>query len=178
MLKTLAAGIGLLLAMAGFVVALAIAAPQRDTYKLNATLQARFEVPKPQGVPVGATGLFSGSAVEQANDRARVTWRLTFSNLSGRAMAAHIHAGRVGRAGNVMAALCGPCRSGQRGSTMVSHAQLRVIRAGRAYVNVHTRKNAAGEIRGQMKAREVTGSGTDSTTTSTETTQPPPPPYP
>ena len=178
MLKTLAAGIGLVLAVAGFLVAVAIAAPQRDTYKLTANLKARFEVPKPQGVPVGATGLFTGTAVEQANDRARVTWRLTFSNLSGRAIAAHIHAGRVGRAGGVMAALCGPCRNGQRGITMISHAQLRTIRAGRAYVNVHTRKNAAGEIRGQVKAREGTGSGTDSTTTTTETTQPPPPPYP
>ena len=178
MLKTLAAGIGLVLAVSGLVVAFALAAPQRDTYKLTANLKARFEVPRPQGVPAGATGLFTGTAVEQANDRARVTWRLTFSNLSGRAMAAHIHAGRVGRAGRVMVALCGPCRSGQRGSTMVSHAQLRTIRAGRAYVNVHTRANAAGEIRGQVKSREGTGSGTDSTTTSTETTQPPPPPYP
>ncbi|HKX48510.1 MAG TPA: CHRD domain-containing protein [Gaiellaceae bacterium] len=175
MLKTLTAGVGLVLAVAGFLVALAIAAPQRDTYKLTANLKARFEVPKPQSVPVGATGLFTGSAVERANDRAKVTWRLTFSNLSGRAMAAHIHAGRVGRAGGVMVALCGPCRSGQRGTTMISHAQLRAIRAGRTYVNVHTRRNAAGEIRGQVKAREGAGSGTDSTTTTTtETTQPPP----
>ena len=175
MLKTLTAGVGLVLAVAGFLVALAIAAPQRDTYKLTANLKPRFEVPKPQSVPVGATGLFTGSAVERANDRARVTWRLTFSNLSGRAMAAHIHAGRVGRAGGVMVALCGPCRSGQRGTTMISHAQLRAIRAGRTYVNVHTRRNAAGEIRGQVKAREGAGSGTDSTTTTTtETTQPPP----
>lgn len=178
MLKTLAAGITLALAVAGFLVAFAIASPQRDTYKLTANLKARFEVPKPQGVPVGATGLFTGTVVEQANDRARVTWRLTFSTLSGRAMAAHIHAGRVGRAGSVMTALCGPCRSGQRGTAMISHAQLRTIRAGRAYVNVHTRRNAAGEIRGQVKAREGAGSGTDSTTTTTETTQPPPPPYP
>ena len=179
MLKTLAAGIGLVLALAGLMAALALAGPQRDTYKLTANLKARFEVPKPRGVPAGATGLFTGTAIEQANDRARVTWRLTFSKLSGRAMAAHIHAGRVGRAGNVVVALCGPCRSGQRGSTMVSHAQLRTIRAGRAYVNVHTRSNAAGEIRGQVKAREGTGSGTGSTTTTTtETTQPPPPPYP
>lgn len=178
MLKSFAAGIGVVLAVAGFLVALAIAAPQQDTYKLTASLKARFEVPKPQGVPVGATGLFTGTAVEQANDRARVRWRLTFSNLSGRAQAAHIHAGRVGRAGSVMAALCGPCRTGQRGTTMISHAQLRAIRAGRTYVNVHTRRNAAGEIRGQVKAREGAGSGTDSTTTTTTTETTQPPPYP
>jgi hypothetical protein len=61
---------------------------------------------------------------------------------------------------------------------MISHAQLRAIRAGRTYVNVHTRRNEAGEIRGQVKTRAGAGSGTDSTTTTTETTQPPPPPYP
>ena len=35
------------------LVALAIAAPQKDTYKLTANLKARFEVPRPTGVPVG-----------------------------------------------------------------------------------------------------------------------------
>lgn len=177
MLKTLSAVIGLALAAAGVLVAFAIAAPQKDTYRLTAGLKARFEVPKPKRVPVSATGRFTGTAVEQANDRARVTWRLTFSNLSGRATAAHIHTGRVGRAGGVMVALCGPCRSGQRGTAMISHAQLRTIRAGRAYVNVHTPRNAAGEIRGQVRATEGGGTGTGTTST-TDTTQPPPPPYP
>ena len=69
-----------------------------------------------------------------------------------------------------MVALCGPCRNGQRGTAMISHAQLRTIRAGRAYVNVHTRKNGAGEIRGQLKATEGGGSGTGSTST-TDTTR-------
>jgi CHRD domain len=175
MLKTLSVGLGLALAAAGFTVALAIAAPQDDTYRLNAGLNARVEVPKPQGVPTGASGRFTGTVVEQGNDRARVTWRLTFSRLSGRAVAAHIHAGRVGKAGGVLAALCGPCRSGQRGTAMISHAQLRTIRAGRTYVNVHTPKNPAGEIRGQLRATEGGGSGTSSTsTTGTTTTEPPP----
>jgi hypothetical protein len=177
MLKPLSVVTGAPLAVAGFMVAFAIAAPAEDTYKLTASLKPRFEVPKPQGAPAGATGRFTGNAVEQENDRARVTWRLTFSNLSGRAVAAHIHSGRVGRAGRVMVALCGPCRNGQRGTATISHAQLRTIRAGRAYVNVHTRKNGAGEIRGQLKATEGGGSGTGSTST-TDTTQPPPPPYP
>ena len=160
-----------------FVAGLALAAPQKDAYKLTANLKARFEVPKPQGVPTGATGLFTGTAVELENDRARLTWRLTFSKLSGRAGAAHIHAGKVGKAGGVIVALCGPCRNGQRGNTSISHAQLRSIRAGRTYVNVHTAKNAAGEIRGQVKASETSGGSTDSAPPPTDTT-PPPNPYP
>ena len=133
---------------------LALAAPQKGTYNLTANLRSRFEVPKPTGVPNGAVGLFTGKVVEQDSDRATLTWRLAFSKLSGPAAAAHIHVGKAGKAGDVMLALCGPCKNGQRGAATITHAQLRTIRTGGAYVNVHTAKNAAGEIRGQVKASE------------------------
>ena len=133
---------------------IALAAAQGDSYKVSATLKARSEVPRPTGVPAGATGSFTGTAVELANDKARVTWKLTFSHLSGNAIAAHIHLGKPGKAGPVVLALCGPCRSGQRGSGMLTHAQLNRLEAGGAYVNVHTAKNAAGEIRGQVKVSD------------------------
>jgi len=159
-----------------FAAGLAFAAQQKDTYKVTANLKARFEVPKPQGVKVGATGFFTGRAVELANDRARLTWRLTFSKLTGRAIAAHIHSGKVGKAGPVMVALCGPCSNGQRGTATISHRQLRAIELGRTYVNVHTVKNAGGEIRGQTKASETAGGddgGTSSQPTETTTTTTP-----
>jgi hypothetical protein len=176
MKKAFGVTIAVVLVLAGYAVAgLALAAPEKETYNLTGNLKARFEVPKPKGVPAGATGLFTGKAVELSDDQGRLTWRLTFSKLSGRAVAAHIHNGRAGKAGGVMVALCGPCRNGQRGSTAISHAQLRAIRAGRTYVNVHTAKNAAGEIRGQVKAAEG-GSSSDSTPTTT--TSEPTYPYP
>jgi CHRD domain-containing protein len=159
-----------------FAAGLAFAAQQKDTYKVTANLKARFEVPKPQGVKVGATGFFTGRAVELANDRARLTWRLTFSKLTGRAIADHIHSGKVGKAGPVMVALCGPCSNGQRGTATISHRQLRAIELGRTYVNVHTVKNAGGEIRGQAKASETAGGddgGTSSQPTETTTTTTP-----
>jgi hypothetical protein len=151
MLKALAASAVTALALAG----LTLAAPQKDTYNLTANLKARSEVPRPTGVPVGATGLFTGKVVELENDKAKLTWRLTFAKLSGPAGAAHIHVGKLGKAGAVMVALCGPCRSGQRGTATLTHAQFAKIEAGSTYVNVHTTKNAAGEIRGQVKASEV-----------------------
>jgi len=151
MLKALAVSAVAALALVG----LAAGAPQKETYNLTANLKARFEVPKPTGVPVGATGLFTGKTVELANDKAKLTWRLTFSKLSGAAGAAHIHAGKPGKAGAVMIPLCGPCHSGQRGTATITHAQLTKIEAGGTYVNVHTDKNAAGEIRGQLKASEA-----------------------
>lgn len=173
MLKPLVVALATALALVG----LAAAAPQKDTYKLTANLKARFEVPKPKNVPAGATGLFTGNAVELENDRVSLTWRLSFTKLSGRAAAAHIHVGKPGKAGRVLIALCGPCRTGQRGTTTISHAQLRTIRAGTAYVNVHTARNAAGEVRGQLKASEApSGSGSDPAPPPSD--PPPAPPYP
>ena len=155
----------------GVVVAsLATAAPQKDSYTLTANLKPRFEVPKPTGVPVGATGLFTATAVELANDKARLTWRLTFSKLSGRAAAAHIHKGRAGKSGPLLVSLCGPCRNRQRGSATITHAQLRAIESGATYVNVHTPKNAAGEIRGQVKVAASSDDSSSSTTNETTTT--------
>ena len=133
---------------------IALAAAQKDSYKVSSTLKARTEVPRPSGVPAGATGGFTGTAVELANDKARVTWKLTFSHLSGKAIAAHIHLGKPGKAGPVALALCGPCRSGQKGSGMLTHAQFAKLEAGGGYVNVHTAKNAGGEIRGQIKVSD------------------------
>ena len=152
---------------------LTLASPQATSYKLTSTLKASSEVPKPTGVRVGATGTFTGTAVVLASSRARITWKLTFSKLTGRAAAAHIHIGKVGKAGNVMVALCGPCNSGRRGTATISRTQLGTIRAGRAYVNIHTAKNAAGEIRGQVKAGKPTVSGPPPPAPPA----PPPPPY-
>ena len=99
-MKTLAAALIATLALVG----VASAVPQKDTFTLSATLRARFEVPKPAGVPAGAAGSFTGKVVELANDRARLTWRLTFTKLSGRALQSHVHIGKLGKAGNVLVA--------------------------------------------------------------------------
>jgi hypothetical protein len=132
---------------------LTLAAGQATSYKLTSTLKASTEVPKPTGVRPGAAGTFTGTAVQAtANGRATLTWKLTFSKLTGAVGSAHIHIGKPGKAGNVMVALCGPCRSGRGGSAGLTNAQLKTIRAGGAYVNLHTAKNAAGEIRGQVRA--------------------------
>jgi hypothetical protein len=159
----------LVVAAAALVLGGVAGAAPSATYKLEASLTARAEVPRPVGVPARATGSFTGRAVEVANARARLTWRLAFRRLSGRAAAAHIHTGKAGKAGGVMVPLCGPCRSGQRGTARITRAQLRTIRAGKAYVNVHTARNPAGEIRGQVRATR-TSSGSEGS--------PPPPPEP
>jgi hypothetical protein len=120
----------------------------------RAAMNARQEVPRPRSA-AGARGAFSISAAKSGNT-ARITWRLTFSGLTGRAIAAHIHLGARGRAGRVIVPLCGPCRSGVRRTVTVRGATLAALESGRAYVNVHTRRNAPGEIRGQIPALALT----------------------
>jgi hypothetical protein len=160
-----------------FAAGLAFAAQQKDTYKVTANLKARFEVPKPQGVKVGATGLFTGQGgrVGERPRAAHVAPDVLEADRPGDRRPTSIPA-RSGRPGPVMVALCGPCSNGQGGTATISHRQLRAIELGRTYVNVHTVKNAGGEIRGQMKASETAGGddgGTSSQPTETTTTTTP-----
>lgn len=115
------------------------------------TLNSRQEVPKPKGNVRRAQGTFT-AAVTTTGTTGRIVWRLSFSRLTGRAMAAHIHTGGRGKAGPVVVALCGPCRSGVRRNVELTASVLSALEAGRAYVNVHTARNPAGEIRGQIAA--------------------------
>ena len=89
-----------------------------------------------------------GRAIERER---RLTWRLTFSHLTGSALASHIHLGKPGKAGPVAITLCGPCKNGQKGVSTATKPQFKAIESGSAYVNIHTKKNAAGEILGQIK---------------------------
>lgn len=144
--------VGAALLAAVVITGLAAGAAQKsETYKLSAKLTAGAEVPKPKGVPAAAKGSFTGTTVEPKSGPVKLTWKLTFSGLSGKAVAAHIHLGVKGKAGNVLVALCGPCKSGQTGKAVVARSVEHALEAGKTYVNVHTPKNAGGEIRGQVK---------------------------
>jgi len=111
------------------------------TYSYRATLTPKQEVPAPKAPAKAA----------EKGAKATIRWTLTFHGLSGKAAAAHIHTGKTGVAGPVMLALCGPCRTGLSGRGTLTHAQSEVLERRGAYVNVHTAKNAAGEIRGQLR---------------------------
>jgi len=144
MLKCIAAAAAVALATAG----LALAAGSAKV-TLSATLTPKAEVPAPKGA-AGASGSFRATVVATSST-VKVTYTLTFKGLTGPATASHIHVGKVGVAGPVAAALCGPCHTGQHGTVVVTKAQWAAIAKGGAYVNVHTAKNPGGEIRGQLK---------------------------
>jgi CHRD domain len=122
---------------------------------VKTSLRAAQERPKPKGNVRRARGTFTAT-ITRSGTSAIVAWRLTFSKLTGKAVAAHIHSGVRGKAGPVTVPLCAPCRNGASGRATVDASVLGALEAGRAYVNVHTRKNQAGEIRGQIAAVELT----------------------
>ncbi|MDT7877763.1 MAG: CHRD domain-containing protein [Candidatus Caldarchaeales archaeon] len=114
---------------------------------------------------------FGWARVLISEDGKSISYELTYYGLSGVTMA-HIHIGREGHVGGVAVWLCGgprpPCppSSGTVRGVITSSdvlaiggqgleagdldALIAAIRAGAAYVNVHTSNFPAGEIRGQL----------------------------
>jgi len=139
--------LGGVIAVVGVVAAVALAKPSMSSMNIKANLDTRQEVPKETGASISAGGSFSATVTGK-----KITWKLTFKHLTGPATAAHIHAGAKGKPGPVIVPLCGPCKSPASGSGVVSAAILKMLQNGSTYVNVHTTKNAGGEIRGQVKS--------------------------
>lgn len=135
----------LALAAVGSAVA-ATRAPVRQAkvVKLTAFLTVNQSIPTPTGAR--GSGKFTATVTGST-----IKWRMTFKGMTGAVGAAHIHSALAGKANPAPAAsLCGPCKSGQSGTATVSPAVLRKILGGATYVNLHTTKNAGGEIRGQI----------------------------
>ncbi len=138
--------------------------------RLTAGLDARQEVPGPKGTTSATRGSFTAT-LERKGRAGTLTWHLTFRQLTGNATAAHVHLAKRGRPGPVALALCGPCRSGARGSLKAKAGVVQALLTGGSYVNVHTARNPAGEIRGQIRAGStVPPPSTTTTTTTTSST--------
>ena len=127
------------------VASLASGHTNAKTLKFSASLNVGQEIPHAKGTKAGAIGHFDATL-----SGTTLTWTLTFAHLSGPATAAHIHTGVKGKSGPVLISLCGPCSSGAKGTATVTAAQVKLMKSGGLYVNVHTAKNPNGEIRGQI----------------------------
>lgn len=84
-----------------------------------------------------------------------VSWKVDITDAIDSVTAGHIHKGVADSAGGVIQSLSvtatGLDFTGTVavGSATVADSVLTLMRAGRAYVNIHTRVNGGGEIRGQ-----------------------------
>ena len=115
------------------------------TTNYTAKLNASQERPLPKATRTTASGTFTATLSGNT-----LTWKLTFAHLTGAATAAHIHLGAKGKSGAVLVPLCGPCKPQTSGTAKVTAATINAMAGGKTYVNVHTKKNPNGAIRGQL----------------------------
>jgi hypothetical protein len=125
------------------VAALSLAAAQKTVW--TAALSSGQEVPKQIVRDTAAHGLFKGTL-----SGTTLKWKLTYAKLTGPATMAHIHMAARGKSGDPVVTLCTPCTSGVTGTATLTAAELSAFKKHLLYVNVHTDKNPAGEIRGQL----------------------------
>lgn len=143
---------GLLVALAALGLA-AVAWGARAEFDVAATLSWQQVVPKPSHPVKRASGTLSGDLDHQLRE---LNWKLVYRSLSGRPTRAEIHVGKLGRRGPLLLSLCGPrakvvrCTSGLKGTTIVSKSAVLTLEAGNTYVQVYTRRNPSGELRGQI----------------------------
>jgi CHRD domain len=132
------------LAIASIAVLLAGTASAATT-KFSATLAAASEVP-----PSTSTG----SAVATVSlDTAthEITYDVTFSGFASEATAAHIHGpAEAGKNAGVLVPLGNNPASPIHGTAKLTPEQEQQLTAGLLYVNVHTKNNPSGAIRGQL----------------------------
>ncbi|WP_420456115.1 CHRD domain-containing protein [Rubrivirga sp.] len=123
-----------------------------DTFSF--TLRGDHEVP-----PVMTPAMGSGTATL---DGSTLTVTGTFTGLTGNYRASHVHAGAIGQNGPVVQGLSPTVNTDNRSGTFGAGSntyELRPtfadsVRAGLAYVNIHSDTFPAGEIRGQIGVDE------------------------
>jgi hypothetical protein len=124
--------------------ALAIATPAlAETVNFKANMSPSEEVP-----PTNSKGSGSLTATYDTSSK-KLTWKGSYSGLTGPATAAHFHAGEKGKNGGVQVPIA-PATSPMEGSATLNDQQAADLMAGKLYVNVHTAENKGGEIRGQL----------------------------
>jgi hypothetical protein len=113
--------------------------------KMKAVLDGKSEVPPNASVGKGTADLDYDPASK------KLSWKLTYSGLSGAATAAHFHGpAEAGKNAGVAVAIPNATSSPAEGSATLTDAQAADLMAGKYYVNVHTAANPGGEIRGQV----------------------------
>ena len=115
------------------------------TKSFHARLSGKAEVP-----PVSGTG--RGRATFKLDTATKtLTWHVSYKDLTGPAVAAHIHGpAAAGANAGVEVPFSNVGTSPFTGSATLTDAQIADLMSGKTYVNIHTAANKGGEIRGQI----------------------------
>jgi CHRD domain len=114
-----------------------------EVVNLKSSMNASSEVP-----PNSSNGTGALTATYDTSTK-KLSWKGSYSGLTGPATAAHFHTGEAGKNGGVAVPIT-PNTSPFEGSATLTDAQATDLLAGKWYVNVHTEANKGGEIRGQV----------------------------
>ena len=113
--------------------------------KMKVTLDSKSEVPPNTSAGTGTADVDYDAASKT------LTWKLTYSGLSGPATAAHFHGpAEAGKNAGVKVPIPNATASPAEGSATLTDEQAADLTAGKYYVNIHTAANPGGEIRGQV----------------------------
>ena len=133
-----------MLATLAFGAAIAFAGPAFAD-KMKAALDGKSEVPANASTGSGTADLDYDPASK------KLSWKLTYTGLSGPATAAHFHGpAEAGKNAGVAVAIPSATSSPVEGSATLADAQAADLVAGKYYINIHTAANPGGEIRGQV----------------------------
>ena len=116
-----------------------------ETMKFKATLDGSQQSP-----PVTTKGKGTATFTFDTTSK-KLSWNVKYSGLSGPAVAAHIH-GPADMGANADPVIpFKKLKSPIKGSATLTDAQAADLEAGKYYVNVHTKANPDGELRGQIE---------------------------
>ena len=129
---------------AAFVLA-GLTAAYADEVKYTAKLDGASETPPNNSMGTGAVEAQFDTSTKTLN------WTITYSGLSGPAIAAHFHGpAPVGKTAPPMVPITGALASPIKGSAKLTGAQATALTDGMMYFNIHTAAHKPGEIRGQL----------------------------
>jgi hypothetical protein len=111
---------------------------------LTAQMSGANEVPP---VASGGTGTVEATLNK---DTMLLTWKVTFSGLSGPAAAGHFHGPAAAGSNAGVVVPFTSTTSPIEGMATLTAAQMNDLLAGKWYANLHTAANKGGEIRGQV----------------------------
>jgi hypothetical protein len=113
--------------------------------KMKAALDGKAQVPPNTSAGTGTADIDYDPASK------KLSWKLSYSGLTGPATAAHFHGpAEAGKNAGVAVAIPNATSSPVDGSATLTDAQAADLVAGKYYINVHTAANPGGEIRGQV----------------------------